>query len=333
MTIQRVVLCAAALAALGPAQAQFTSRMQVGNWNGGAYANPDTKVFGNCGLSVKFQSGTEFTVLVTNDYRALMIVIDPRIQTQPQARLSVPAKFDASDIALQGTALTATMVQMPLPALPNNYDIVRNTKRISFTLPGFTTTIDVGGLDKALPRIFECVVAERAKMTLPPAPAQEQPTDRPEAVTAGLAVAEKLGIGQYIVFRDEARPGGQEFKGSPVVWGHAGIPGPGGPANVLGVAFMRLVPPNATTAEAKAAFLADLNRIGRKQLGDLPAIPGRPDSFGVWASGEAAYEEWYLVRRKSGGYYQFTTTTPLAGRKTAEAVGEKYRGAIAAVLP
>jgi hypothetical protein len=315
------------------AHAEFTSRIQVGNWNGGAFANPQTKVFSNCGLSIKLQSGTEFTVLMTNDYRPLLIVIDPRIQTQPQQQLSVPAKFDTSDITMQGTALTANMVQMPLPTIPNNYDVVRNTKRITVTLPGLATTIDVTGLDKALPRVFECTVAERAKMTLPPAPIQEQPIDRPEAVAAGLAVAEKLGIGPYIVFKDEARPGGNEFKGSPVVWGHAGVQGPGGPANSLGVAFIRLTPPNATTADAKAAFLADLGRIGRKQVGELPAIPGRPDSFGFWSTGEAAYEEWYLVRRKSGGYYQFTTTTPLASRKTAEVVGERYRNAIAGVLP
>ncbi|MGL4242787.1 MAG: hypothetical protein ACRCTI_16870 [Beijerinckiaceae bacterium] len=333
MTVRNLTLCAIFLAALTPANAEFTSRIQVGNWNGGAWANPQTKVFSNCGLSVKFQSGTEFTVLMTNDYRPFLIVIDPRIQTQPQARMAVPAKFDASDIELQGTALTATMIQMPLPGIPNNYDIIRGTKRISFTLPGFTTTIDVAGLDKALPRIFECTVAERAKMQLPAAPAQEQPLDRAEAVAAGLAVAEKVGLGSHIVFRDEARPGGNEFKSSPVVWGHAGVPGPGGPANILGIAFIRMATPDVATAAAKAHFLSDLNRIGRKQTGDLPAIPGRPESFGVWAVGEAAYEEWYLVRRKNGGYFQFTTTTPLAGRRTAEAAGEKFRAAIAAVAP
>jgi hypothetical protein len=259
--------------------------MQVGNWNGGAWANPQTKVFSNCGLSVKFQSGAEFTVLMTNDYRPMMIVNDPRIQTQPQARIPVPAKFDASDIQLQGTAQTATMVQMPLPNIPNNYDIVRNTKRISLTLPGLSTTIDVTGLDKALPRIFECVVAERSRMQLPPAPTQEQPIDRPEAVTAGLAVAEKMGLGNYIVFRDEARPGGGEFKGSPVVWGHPGVQGPGGPANILGIAFIRMATPDVATAAAKSHFLSDLSRIGRKQMGDLPPVPGRPDSFGDWAVG------------------------------------------------
>ncbi len=324
------------VAALGiavPAQAEFTSRFQVGNWNGGVFVNPDNKVFANCGLSLTFQSGTQFTILMTSDYRPFMLVGDTRIQAQPRQQLQVPAKFDANDITLQGTALTPTIVQMPLPAIPNNYDILRNTKRLSLNLPGLSTTIDTSGIDKVMPRVFECTVAERAKMQLPPAPAQEQPIDRPEAVTAGLALAEKLNLGSYIVFRDEARPGGNEFKETPVVWGHAGVQGPGGATNVLATAFIRMATPTASTAEAKAHFIADLQRIGRKQFGDLPPIPGRPDSFGVWAGGENAYEEWYLVRRKSGGYYQFTTMTPNAGRRTAEAVGAHYREAIAAIVP
>ena len=326
-------ILATALVASTPAHAEFTTRFQVGNWNGGVFVNPDTKVFANCGLSLTFQSGTQFTFLMTNDYRPFMLVADPRIQVQARQQIQVAAKFDTNDIMLQGTALTPTIVQMPIPALPNNYDILRNTKRLSLNLPGLSTTIDTAGIEKAMPRVFECAIAERARMQLPPAPAQEQPIDRPEAVTAGLALAEKLNLGSYLVFRDEARPGGNEFKGTPVVWGHAGVQGPGGPANVLATAFIRMAVPTVSTAEAKAHFIADLQRIGRKQFGDLPPVPGRPDSFGVWAGGENAYEEWYLVRRKAGGYYQFATMTPNAGRKTAEVVGARYRQAIAAVVP
>jgi hypothetical protein len=333
MTFRSLSAATALLALAGPAQAQYTSTFQVGNWNGGAYALPQTKVFSNCGLSVKLQSGTEFALLMNSEYEPYMIVIDPRIQAQAEARMNIPVKFDASRVDLQGFALRPTMVRMMLPTMPHNYDILRNTKRISVTLPGLETTIDVTGIDKVLPRIFECTVAERSKMALPPAPAQERPIDRAEAIVAGLAVAETLGVGPYIVFRDDARPGGGEFKNSPVVWGHAGVQGPGGPANILGVAFIRMATPDVTTAAAKAHFLGDLGRIGRKQMGDLPPVPGRPESFGVWSTGEAAYEEWYLVRRKSGGYFQFTTTTPNASRRTSEVFGERLRAAIAAVVP
>jgi hypothetical protein len=333
MTSRSFAFAAALVTAAQPAHAEFTSTMQVGNWNGGAYALPQTKTFANCGLSVKLQSGTEFALMMNSEYEPYMIVIDPRIQTQAEARMNVPVKFDASGIDLQGTALRPNMVRMMLPTMPNNYDILRNTKRISVTLPGLETTIDVTGIDKVLPRIFECTVAERSKMTLPPAPAQERPIDRAEAIVAGLAVAEKLGIGPYIVFRDDARPGGGGFKNTPVVWGHPGVPGPGGPANILGVSFIRMATQEVTTAASKAHFLADLARIGRKQVGDLPQVPGRPESFGVWSLGEAAYEEWYLVRRKSGGYFQFATTTPSPGRRASEAFGEKLRAAIAAIIP
>ena len=64
---------------------------------------------------------------MTNDYRPFMLVADPRIQVQPRQQIQVAAKFDTNDITLQGTALTPTIVQMPIPALPNNYDILRNT--------------------------------------------------------------------------------------------------------------------------------------------------------------------------------------------------------------
>ena len=77
-----------------------------------------------------------------------------------------------------------------------------------------------------LPRLIECAITERAKMNLPPSAAQETPADRHDAAMAGLALAEKAGVGNYIVFPDKDRPPG--FQGAPAVWGHVGVPGPGG---------------------------------------------------------------------------------------------------------
>ena len=155
-----------------------------------------------------------------------------------------------------------------------------------------------------MPRVFECAIAERARMQLPPAPAQEQPIDRPEAVTAGLALAEKLNLGSYLVFRDEARPGGNEFKGTPVVWGHAGVQGREVPPTFWPLhsfawrhrQFRRprrrriLLLTSSGSAESSSAICLPY------QAGQTPSECGREE--------KNAYEEWYLVRRTAGGYYQ-----------------------------
>ena len=151
---------------------------------------------------------------------------------------------------------------------------------------------------------------------------------------AGVALAKKSGVGNYIVFPDKERPPG--FQGAPSVWGHVGVPGPGGPANVLLSAYWQTPAAGPSIAEAKATLmerLKTLNKDPKAQYGELPPIPRKPDSVGLFAIGNNVYEEVYLVKRRNGGFFQFSSSTPLPGRGTAEAVGARYRAAIAAMLP
>ncbi len=326
-------LVVGALISVG-AQAAYSSRLQVGNWSGGVWVDDATKEFRNCGLSVKFTGGSEFTVIVPANLNPVFVIIDPRIQATPQQRFNVPTKFDQGpELQAPALALSPTMVQIGLPPLPNGYDMARKATKFAAILPGLNSTFDIAGMAEVLPKLVECAIVERAKLALPPSAAQETPFDRLEAAMAGLALAEKSGVGGYIVFPDRERPPG--FQAAPSVWGHVGAQGPGGPANILASAYWQTPAAGATIAEAKATLLQrlrSLNKDPNAQYGDLPAIPGRPDTAGVFSIGNNVYEELYLVKRRNGGYFQFTTSTPLPARATAAAAGARYRAAIAAIF-
>jgi hypothetical protein len=118
-----------------------------------------------------------------------------------------------------------------------------------------------------------------------------------------------------------------------MVAGYVGAQGPGGPANILLVAYYT-GELGRTPAEAKQAMVARMKSINpNTAIGDLPPIPGKPNSFGISGLGGAAYEEFYLIEKPGKGWFQFGTATPAAGRATAEAAGVKVRSAIAVAFP
>jgi hypothetical protein len=328
-------VCGAVLAWSTGAQADYASRLTVGNWNGGVWVDAASKEFRNCGLAVKYSAGSELTVIVPANITPVVVIIDPRIKATPQQRFTVPAKWDQGpELQAPALALGPTIVQVALPAFPDNYDTTRKATKFAAALPGLNSSFDITGMAAVLPRLLECATTERAKMTLPPSSAQETPADRQEAAMAGLALAEKAGVGNYIVFPDKERPPG--FQGAPAVWGHVGVPGPSGPANVLMSAYWQTPAAGPSITEAKETLLQrvkSLMKDPKPQYGDLPPIPGKPDSVGIFAIGNNVYEELYLVKRRNGGFFQFTSSTPLPGRAAAEAVGARYRAAIAAMFP
>jgi hypothetical protein len=317
------------------AQAEYASRLNVGNWNGGVWVDNASKEFRNCGLGVKFSGGTEVTVIVPASLAPVIVIMDQRITATPQQRFTVPAKWDQGpEVQAAALGLGPTMVQVALPPFPDKYDATRKATKFGAVLPGLNSSFDITGMSAVLPRLLECAITERAKMNLPPSAMQETPADRHEAATLGLALAEKSGVGNYIVFPDKERPPG--FQGAPAVWGHVGAPGPGGPANVLLSAYWQTPAAGPSLAEAKATMMErvkSLMKDPKPQYGDLPPIPGKPESTGFFAIGNNVYEELYLVKRRNGGFFQISTSTPLPGRATAEAVGARYRAAIGALLP
>lgn len=327
--------CGAALLWCSSAHADYASRLAVGNWNGGVWVDNASKEFRNCGLGVKFSGGTEVTIIVPANLAPVIVVMDQRIKATPQQRFTVPTKWDQGGEAQSAAlALGPTMVQIPLPAFPDQYDATRKATKFAAALPGLNSSFDITGMSAVLPRLLECVITERAKMNLPPSAMQETPADRHEAALAGLALAEKSGVGNYIVFPDKERPPG--FQGAPAVWGHVGAQGPGGPANVLLSAYWQTPAAGPGIAEAKKTLMERVKsamKDPKPQYGDLPPIPGKPESAGFFAIGNNVYEEFYLVKRRNGGFFQFTTSTPVSGRATAEAVGARYRAAIPAILP
>jgi hypothetical protein len=325
-----VVVACAALAGF-PAHAEYSSRLQMGNWSGGAWTDPATKEFRNCGLSVGYSAGTRFTFVVPGNLAPVMMYADQRIQAQPQSRFPVKAKFgDGAEMTLNGLAVSQGMVQITLPTIPHNYDVIRNAKQIALVLPGMTTTLNVEGFAKAMPQVIDCAVRERAKLQAPPQ-IDGDPGAR-EAALAGLAVAERSGVGDYIVFADDKRPGNMQQAAS--VAGFVGAAGPGGPVNILTTTYFIGPDKGRNNAEQKASLMQRIRSADPKAtFGDLPGIPGKPNSFGIFAIGNNVYEEFYMVQRPAGGYHQFTTGTPLPGKATAEAAGVKFRAALSLVMP
>jgi hypothetical protein len=323
------------LLAAGVADAGFASRLQQGNWSGGVWVDDKTGEFRNCGLGLKFAGGTEITLVFPANLNVALIVSDPRIALTPQQRFQTTVKVDeAAERTGSALALTANMAQIVGATLGADYDALRGAKRIGVAVPGLATTLDVSGIDKALPKLLECVIAERAKMKPPaagPSPVDEAITT--EAGLIGLAAAEKVGA-PYIVFANGKRPPG--FDRPITLWGHPGAPGPDGPANIMGMTFWN--PPQQNDGaearrEARKALLRQACADGSLQIGDLPGLDGRADSFGIGFICQNKYEEVYYVPRRRGGWYEIGLNSPPGKRKTLEAIGARYRAALGALLP
>lgn len=328
------LICLAALAA-GSAQAGFKQRFQVGNWNGGVWVDDKSGEFRNCGLSLKFNGGTELSIVIPGNYNGALVVADPRIAATPQKQHEASVKFDAlPERKAQALGLTANMVQIAGAAFPSDYDAVRGAKRVTVSVAGLNTTLDVTGIDKVMPRLAECVVTERARMTLPPSSPQPNVLqDKLEAGFVGLAAAEKVGA-PYIVFADGKRPPG--FDRPITLWGHAGVPGPDGPANIMGMTFWNPPQPNDSAQgrrEARKALLRQACADGSLQMADLPGVDGRADSFGIGFSCQNKYEEVYYVPRRNGGWFEIGLNSPPGKRGTLAAFGAKYRAVLGALLP
>lgn len=326
-----------AAASLGPGavRAGLTQRLQVGNWNGGVWVDDKSGEFRNCGLGLKFNAGTQLTVVVAGNYNVAILVADPRIAATAQQRFEATVKFEnGPEQKTPALALSPTLVQLAAPPLPDSYDTLRESKRLSLVVPGLTTTVDVTGLDKVLPRLLECVATERAKAKLAPSQAAPGlPQDRLEAGFVGLAAAEKVGA-PYIVFADGKRPPG--FDRPVTLWGHAGVPGPDGPANIMGMTFWNAPLPNdgaPARREARKALIGKACADGSLQMADLPGVDGRADSFGIGFTCQNKYEEIYFVPRRNGGWFEIGLNSPPGKKGTLAAFGAKYRAALGGILP
>ncbi|BBK33057.1 hypothetical protein EDC65_4319 [Stella humosa] len=332
---KRWVLGAIAVGALSPtlAEAAYTSRLQVGNWQGGAWADDATKEFRNCGVSLKFQGGTELTVLLGANFEPAIIVADPRITATPRQRSTAATKFDQNpDRPTPMLALSATMVQFVPPPFPDGYDFVRNARKFGFVAPGLNTSVDVTGLAAVMPRLYECVLAERARMTVPPAkPDETTNADKAEVLATGIVAAEKAAAGPYVVLADKDRP--PAFQNALAVWGHVGVAGPDGAANVLAHAHFYPVIAGQTLDRMAAPRKANMRTACNDasfEAGDLPTVPGK-QAIGMFVSCRGAYEEVYILARRSGGHVEISLSGPPGRRRTVEAVGAKYRAGFAAL--
>lgn len=317
-----------------PTLADYTSRLQVGNWSGGAWADANSKQFSNCGLGLKFSSGAQMTLIVTNTLAQVLIITDQRIQAQPQQQVGVGLKFgDAAQLQVGARALRPNMIQIPLPALPHHYDTIRKSTTLAASAPGFNGTLNISGIAQAFPQAIDCAIRERARMANPPTPpGPPLQFEKTEATLAGLVVAERSGIGPYIVFADDKRPG--NFKNAAVVTGYVGAQGPGGPANVLTSVYFLDAEPGTTIQDARQNQVSRIKKLNPQAVtGDLPAIPGKPNSAAFWILSNNVYEELHLIQKPGKGFFQFSSSTPGAGRKTAEAAGVKLRAAIALAIP
>lgn len=318
----------------GAAQADFTQRMQAGNWGGGVWVDNQTKEFRNCGLTLTLSGGTSVSVIVPANLFPALMVTDPKLQLTAKQPVQAKAKFgEGAEILINGTALSPTLIQFAMPAWPHNYDLMRNAKTLALTVPGLSTTLNIEGIAQAMPQAIGCAVRERVTLKAPPAVAPRGvPFEKVETTLIGLAVAERSGIGPYIVFADDKRPGNMQQ--AALVTGFAGAQGPGGTANILSTAYFIDAGAGLTNEAQKAALMARARSVDPKGVfGDLPGVPNKPNSVGLSMIGNGVYEEFYLVQKPGVGYFQFTTSTPLAGRATAEAAGAKLRAALALVVP
>jgi hypothetical protein len=327
-----LALAALMLPAAFAAHADFTSKLQVGNWSGGAWADNATKEFRNCGLTLKFNGGTALSVIVPASLVPVLMIADPRLTLQPKQPVSARAKFGAgAELQLGGVAISPTMAQLALPPIPHNYDMIRKAPGFSVILPGLNTTLNIDGVAQVLPQVIDCALRERARLANPPAPAGAV-VGKVEAMLAGLAIAERSGIGAYMIFPDDQRPG--NFQGAAMVAGYVRAQGPGGPANILTTAYWLGPETGQTIEQARQTQLVRMRQVDPNALiATLPPIPGLANSVGVSSLGNGVYEEIYLVQKPGGGFFQFTTSTPAPGRMTAEAAGVKFRAAIGQVIP
>jgi hypothetical protein len=229
------------------------------------------------------------------------------------------------------------MVRLPMPDFPNGFDTVRKAKSYAFAVPGLQSSVDISGIGEVLPALVECAVREKARMTdLPPSAPQVTPADLREAGALGLAAAGKSGLPLSIVFPDGQRPPNMGLEKAINAWGHAGVPGPGGPANVIG--YTHWYPPAGTTTaaqmlQARQTAMRQACRAPNFQTGAIQDAALKPGWAAVFSVCSEAYEEIHLIPRANGGFREVSLMVRLDGRKVGEQAGQRYRAVFGQLLP
>jgi hypothetical protein len=321
----------AAACALSTAAADFSSRLSVGNWSGGAWTDPATKVYRNCGMSIGFGDGSRFTYIIPANLDGYMLYIDSRVTAPVQTRYDVKVRFGEGPLlTLAGRVIQPGIVRVASPALPDNYDRMRLSGKVSISFPGRSAILPIDGFARALPLVADC--ANRERLAMESAPATLGEDGHMEATLAGLALAEGAGLGPYAVPTDDGRPAGLEDASSVVIF--PAIIGPNGPARVTMVARHAPATRGTTAAEQRATLV---ERIRSNHSGaifaDLPEVQDRPDSSCVSASTGSTYREDCLVRRKAGGFFHIGVMVPATARGSGEVVGAALRFALPRILP
>jgi hypothetical protein len=127
-------IAAALLLFLLPTVVQAAGPTRVfpfGLWSGGAYTDDQTGAFSSCAAYVPNNSGVVTLVTVDRSFDWSLRFVDPRWALTPKAQIPIDLHFDGGPASgVVGTALTPTMVEVPMP---NNF---RNSLQMSAQVQG-----------------------------------------------------------------------------------------------------------------------------------------------------------------------------------------------------
>ena len=115
-----------AVQAAGP-----TRVFPFGLWSGGAYTEDQTGAFSRCAAYVPNNSGVVTVVTVDRSFDWSLRFVDPGWALTPKAQIPIQLHFDGGPASgAVGTALTPTMVEVPMP------NTFRNSLQMSAQVQG-----------------------------------------------------------------------------------------------------------------------------------------------------------------------------------------------------
>jgi len=139
-----------AVQAAGP-----TRVFPFGLWSGGAYTDDQTGAFSRCAAYVPNNSGVVTVVTVDRSFDWSLRFVDPGWALTPKAQIPIQLHFDGGPASgAVGTALTPTMVEVPMP------DNFRNSLQMSAQAQGQWFSSNLNFMSRLMFLLANCARTE-----------------------------------------------------------------------------------------------------------------------------------------------------------------------------
>jgi len=163
-----VAACFGSVVLALPAAAEQISRMEIGNWNGGAYTHTETGEFSHCAASADYKSGITLVFSIHRDLTWAMGLANDNWKLTEGDSYTVRYQVDRGKI-YEGTAtaIAPNQVKVALPGDDRLFHRFRRGSRLTVVAANQTMQFSLKQTSRMLSSLFDCAKHWRANYSKP----------------------------------------------------------------------------------------------------------------------------------------------------------------------